>query len=586
MSRFQRSRDAGERQRATALELFFDLVFVFAITQVSHLLLDDLSWNGAGQALLALLVVWWAWNYTTWVTNELDPDSIAVRLLLIGLMLGSLLMAVAIPQAFGAHGLLFAGSYVAIQVGRHMFLTFVAAEPGTIERERAARILTWFVAAGVLWIAGGLADDDLRWALWLAALAVDYAAPLVLYWVPGRPRLASSTWEVETAHFAERFQLFVIIALGETIVLTGSTTAGLDLDTARIVAFGLAFLGTAALWWLYFDYVARIAERRLELAEDRTKLARDAFTYLHAAIVGGVVLSAVGDELVIAHPTDVLPGEEVAVVVAGPALYLLAHVALRLRMTGTISVKRLTGALACMAVGGIGVFAPALVVGALLVAVLVAVIASEQLAAARRRARGELSPLERLEPATAGNRFERKRGIVEERWRPESRGEAHATVRTECSGSGGSRRRSLGRHGERRRHAERSRPEGGPQRRSGSATSERGRLECPWHLRRDVGAQGRGRNRCLAPHIRRPVGQGDGSTCPPRCEGSPGAGFASPVRALPQRSAWLGAGECQGGSRTARGRRVRERAHSREPGWRDPRADPEGCNGPAAAYDD
>jgi len=399
MSRFQRSRDAVERQRATALELFFDLVFVFAITQVSHLLLGDLSLNGVGQALLVLLVVWWAWNYTTWVTNELDPDSVAVRMLLIGLMLASLLMAVAIPQAFGEHGLLFAGSYVAIQVGRHTFLTFVSAEPGTIERERAGRILTWFVLAGALWIAGGFAEEELRWAFWLSALAVDYMAPLVLFWVPGRTRLAGSTWEVETAHFAERFQLFVIIALGETIVLTGSTTAELDLDTARIAAFGLAFLGTAALWWLYFDYVARIAERRLELASDRTTLARDAFTYLHATIVGGVILTAVGYELVIAHPTDVLPGSEVATVVAGPALYLLAHVALRLRMTGTISAKRLTGALACVAVGGVGAFAPALAVAALLVAVLVAVIAAEQLASARRRARGEPSPLDRLEPA-------------------------------------------------------------------------------------------------------------------------------------------------------------------------------------------
>ena len=399
MSRFQRSRDAGERQRATALELFFDLVFVFAITQVSHLLLDDLSWSGVAEALLALLVVWWAWNYTTWVTNELDPDSVAVRLLLIGLMLASLLLAVAIPQAFGEHGLLFAGSYVAIQAGRHTFLTFVTAEPGTIERERAGRILTWFAVAGALWIAGGFAEGEERWALWLAALAVDYVAPLVLFWVPGHRHLAPSTWAVETAHFAERFQLFVIIALGETIVLTGSTTAELDLDTARVVAFALAFLSTAALWWLYFDYVARIAERRLELAPDRTTLARDAFTYLHVVIVAGVILSAVGDELVIAHPTDVLPGAEVATVVAGPALYLLAHVALRLRMTGTISVKRLTGALACVAVGGVGAFAPALVVSALLVAVLVAVIATEQLAAARRRARGEPSPLERLEPA-------------------------------------------------------------------------------------------------------------------------------------------------------------------------------------------
>jgi low temperature requirement protein LtrA len=401
MGRFQR-RVAGEEQRATTLELFYDLVFVFAITQVSHLLLDHLTWEGAGQAALVLLVVWWAWNYTTWVTNELDPDSIAVRLVLIGVMLASLLMAVAIPQAFGEHALLFAGSYVGIQVGRHAFLTFVAAERGTIERERAGRILTWFVAAGALWLAGGVVDAPARAALWLGALAIDYSAPLVLYWVPRRPRLASSTWEVETAHFAERFQLFMIIALGESIVVTGATTAELDLDTARVTAFGLAFLGTAALWWLYFNYVARIAQRRLELAPDRTRLARDAYTYLHVLIVAGVIVAAVGEELVIAHPTEVLPGEQIAAVVAGPAIYLFAHALFRLRMAGSVSWKRLSGALACVAVGGVAVFAPALVPAALLVTVLVAVIVAEHVAAARRGARGEPSPLDRLEASAAG----------------------------------------------------------------------------------------------------------------------------------------------------------------------------------------
>jgi len=397
MARFQRDRDAGEEQRATTLELFYDLVFVFAITQVSHLLLDDLTWSGAARALLVLLVVWWAWNYTTWVTNELDPDSIVVRMVLIGLMLATLLMAVAIPEAFGEHALLFVGSYVAIQVGRHAFLTFGSAERGTIERERAGRILIWFAAAGVLWIAGGVSDGSARTALWLAALALDYCAPLVLYWVPRRPRLASATWEVETAHFAERFQLFMIIALGESIVLTGAATAELDLGTARLAAFGIAFLGTAALWWLYFNYVARIAQRRLELASDRTRLARDAYTYLHAVLVAGVILAAVGNELVIAHPTDELPGREIAAVVGGPAIYLLGHAVFRLRMTGSVSWKRLGGALACVAVGGLGSFAPALVLAALLVAVLVTVIGAEHLAAARRRARGEPSPLERLE---------------------------------------------------------------------------------------------------------------------------------------------------------------------------------------------
>ncbi len=399
MGRFQRPRVPGTEQRVSMLELFYDLVFVFAITQVSHLLLDNLSWEGAGQALLVLLVVWWAWNYTTWVTNELDPDSIVVRTVLIGVMLASLVMAIAIPEAFGERALLFACAYVTIQVGRHLFLTFGSAQRGTIERERAGRILTWFAAAGVLWILGGFADGSERVALWLAALTLDYVAPLVLYWVPGRPALAASTWEVETAHFAERFQLFMIIALGETIVVTGATTADLDLDTARVVAFALAFLITAAFWWLYFNYVARIAQRRLELSPDRTRLARDAYTYLHVAMVAGIILSAVGDELVIAHPDERLPAGELAVVAGGPALYLLAHVLFRLRMAGSISGKRLAGAAGCAAAGAIGAVLPALALAGLLFAVLAAVIGSEHIAAARRRARGEPSPLERLEAA-------------------------------------------------------------------------------------------------------------------------------------------------------------------------------------------
>lgn len=396
MSRYLRSSEPGEEQRASNLELFYDLVFVFAVTQVSHVLLDDLTWYGAWHATLVLLVAWWAWNYTTWVANELDPDAIPVRLLLLAIMLASLFLAVAIPEAFGERALLFAASYVAIQVGRHLFLTFVVADRGTIERERAAHILVWFVASGALWLAGGVAGGGARPLLWLAALAIDYTAPMVTYWLPGRP-LQPTAWTVQTSHFAERFQLFVIIALGETIVLTGATTAKLPLDTARVTAFVLAFVSTAALWWLYFTYVAAIAERRLERADaDRTRLARDGYTYLHVVLVAGIILSAVGDELVIAHPTDVLPAAEVAALVAGPALYLVGHGLFRLRMAGTISWKRLGGALACVAVGSLGSFAPALVLAALLVAILVAVIVLEHTASWRRRRRGEPSPLQRL----------------------------------------------------------------------------------------------------------------------------------------------------------------------------------------------
>jgi low temperature requirement protein LtrA len=394
-------RTAGGDQRATSLELFYDLVFVFAVTQVSHHLLDDLTWRGAGQSALLLLVVWWSWNYTTWVTNELDPESPVVRLLMIALMLASLLMAAALPDAFGGEAALFVGSYLAIQIGRHTFLTFVAADRGTIERERAGRILVWFVGAGVFWIAGAVADGTARTVLWLVALAIDYGAPLALFWVPGRSYIGEAAWEVTTAHFSERFALFVIIALGESIVLTGATISGAELDAATLTAFATAFLTTAALWWLYFTYGVRIAERRLELAEHRTRMARDAYTYLHVVFVAGIIVSAVGDELVIAHPDEAVPSAEVAAIVAGPAIYLLAHGLFRLRLTGTVSWRRLAGAAACVVVGVVAAKADALVVALLVLAVLLAVIGSEHVAAARRRRRGELSPLERLE-ATAG----------------------------------------------------------------------------------------------------------------------------------------------------------------------------------------
>jgi low temperature requirement protein LtrA len=378
-------RDAGVEQRTTTLELFYDLVFVFAVTQVSHLLLTHLTWEGAGQSLIVLMVVWWAWNYTTWVTNELDPESTVVRLLLIALMLASLLIAVAIPEAFGDRAILFAGSYVALQVGRHTFLTFAAAEPGTLERTRAGRILIWFCLAGVFWIAGGLADGEARTLLWIVALAIDYTGPLVTYSLPFLPPITASFWRVQPSHFTERFQLFVIIALGESIVLIGATTAGLDLDLATVTAFACAFLGASALWWLYFNFIAAAAVERLAAAENSTIVARDAYTYLHAVIVAGIIVTAVGDELVIAHPTEQPTDAELIAIVAGPALYLLSHVLLRLRLMGTISPRRLLGAVACVVIGLVASSASALVVGALLLAVLIAEIAGDQRAAAKRR---------------------------------------------------------------------------------------------------------------------------------------------------------------------------------------------------------
>jgi low temperature requirement protein LtrA len=383
MSRFQRRSGTDERHAST-LELFYDLVFVFAITQVSHLLLDHLNWEGVGQSLLVLLVVWWAWNYTTWVTNELDLESIVVRLVLIAIMLASLLMAVAIPQAFGEHALLFAGSYVAIQVGRHLFLTFVCASAGTLERERAARILTWFVAAGALWIAGALAGGPARTALWLAALALDYAAPLVTYWVPGQRRLSPTAWEVETSHFAERFQLFVIIVLGESIVLTGATATDVGLTSSVVVALGVAFLSSVALWWLYFGPAATSAVRRIAADDAPGRVGRDAYTYLHLPIVAGILLTAVGDELVITHPSDELGTAGALVVLGGPALYLLGLVAFGTRVGRRQPWTRPAAAVALVACVPLGAEARGLVVAAGAAALLIGLLVTDARWAVRR----------------------------------------------------------------------------------------------------------------------------------------------------------------------------------------------------------
>jgi low temperature requirement protein LtrA len=322
----------GEEQRATWLELFFDLVYVFAVTQLSHALLVDPTAGGLLRTAFLLLVVWWAWINTTWMANWFDPDAVPVRLVLIGGMLASLLMAVSVPHAFTSDGMLFAGAYVALQVGRNCFNVAVTerdSEFGPSFR----RLLAWSVASAPLWIAGGLLDGDARVLVWVAALAMDYAAPSLRYWTPGLGSSRFEEWAIEGAHFAERFQLFIIIALGESIVVTGATASDAGADGTTVAALTVCFLGSAALWWLYFDRIAGYAQERLANAGDESgQLGRDAYTYLHVPIVAGIVLAAVGDELVIAHPGHHADLFESFAIVGGPALYLFGHLLFRFRM--------------------------------------------------------------------------------------------------------------------------------------------------------------------------------------------------------------------------------------------------------------
>jgi low temperature requirement protein LtrA len=378
---------AGEEQRATALELFFDLVFVFAVTQLSRYLLHHLTVQGAAQTLFLLLVVWWAWIYTTWMTNWFDPDSVPVRLTLLVGMLASLVMAIAIPQAFSSRALPFILGYVGLQIMRNAFIV-AATKPETPLHVAFRRILAWSAWTGAIWIAGGLLHGEARTLVWITALVLDYAGPFAGYWTPGLGRTAVTDWELEHAHFAERFQTFIIIALGESIVVTGATASGQHLTTDRWLSIALGFVLTAALWWLYFDEVAQRSAADFEAAEDqRGRLGRDAYTYLHIPIVAGIIIAAVALELVIAHPDATLTGRQLAALAAGPMLYLAGHLAFRLRMTGTLAPKRIA-AIAATAVAVLATSSAPSLLSLTLVTVLLTMLAASETAGRLRRQHG------------------------------------------------------------------------------------------------------------------------------------------------------------------------------------------------------
>ncbi|MET0686193.1 MAG: low temperature requirement protein A [Solirubrobacteraceae bacterium] len=337
-TRHLRPRGVGE-QPITTVELFFDLVYVFAITQLSHVILDDLTVAGVARAAFLLLIVWWAWIYTTWMANWFDPASPAVRAVLTAVMLASLLMAAALPGAFGEHGLLFAVSYVALQVGRNVAAASLLRR-GDPLRDVFERLVGWSAVSGVLWVAGAALPGDRRLLLWIPAAVLDLCAPVAGYWLPFRGRTATTDYDIEGAHFTDRCQAFVIIALGESIVVTGATAADAGLSGTVVLCLGIAFVETAALWWLYFGVVAERSREVMRTCEDPGRLARDAFTYLHVPIVAGIIAVAVGDDLLIAHPESGLHGVGLAMVLGGPALFLLGEGLFRLRVTGAVDVPR------------------------------------------------------------------------------------------------------------------------------------------------------------------------------------------------------------------------------------------------------
>jgi low temperature requirement protein LtrA len=374
--RHLRSRGAGGIQPTTTVELFFDLVYVFAVTQLSHQILDDLSVAGVARAAFLLLVVWWAWIYTTWMANWFDPASAAVRAVLTAVMLASLLMAAALPGALAGDGMLFAVSYVALQAGRNAAAALLLPR-GHPLRDVFERLVVWSAVSGVLWLAGGVVESEQRLALWLPALALELAAPVAGYWRPGRGRAATSEYDVEGGHFAERCQLFTIIALGESIVVTGATASAAGLNSTVVLCLITAFAGTAALSLLYFGATAELGRAAMTRSEDPGRLARDAYTYLHLPIIAGIIAVAVGNDLLIAHPREPLDGAGLAMMLGGPALYLLGESLFRRRMSGPANLERLAVAALFVALIAVGNQLSALLLSAIVATLLTALAVAE-----------------------------------------------------------------------------------------------------------------------------------------------------------------------------------------------------------------
>jgi low temperature requirement protein LtrA len=273
---------------------------------------------------MLFLAVWWLWIFTSWVTNWLDPEKMPVRVLLFALMLGGLLLSSSIPEAFAGKGAVFGCVFAAMQVGRTLFMLWALRNESRAQFRNFIRILVWLVVSAAFWIWGGFEDDPHRTTLWMLAIAVEYVSPSVAFWVPGLGRSSTADWDVDGGHLSERCGLFVIIALGESILVTGATFAESSWNATTFAAFLASFLGSIAMWWVYFDTAAERASHRISHSSDPGRIARLAYTYLHLLIIAGVIVCAVADEIVLVHPGHA-EAMGIATILAGPALYILGN---------------------------------------------------------------------------------------------------------------------------------------------------------------------------------------------------------------------------------------------------------------------
>lgn len=298
---------------------------------------------GLLQTAFLMFAVWWVWVFTAWITNWLDPDRTPVRVMLFALMLAGLLLSTSIPKAFESRGLAFALAYVAMQVGRSAFFLFTLPKSEESHRLNFKRILAWLSVSGVFWILGGLVEDHARLSLWMIALAIEYAGPAMRFWTPGLGASQTTDWVVEGGHMAERAAGFVIIVLGESIVVTGATFSDAAWTATTMLAFAVAVLGSIAMWWIYFHIGAEAGSENISKSRDAGRLARLGYTYLHLPIVAGIVVSAVGDELLLAHPDGNSGMKEVLSMVGGAMIYLVGVILFKHSIHGRFQLSHLVG---------------------------------------------------------------------------------------------------------------------------------------------------------------------------------------------------------------------------------------------------
>jgi low temperature requirement protein LtrA len=310
-------------QRVTPLELFFDLVFVFGLTQVTNLMSADPTWHGLGRGLLVLAALWWTWTGYAWLTNTLEPEEGAVRAGMVAAMAALLVVALAVPNAFGDDAVVFAVAFLIVRL-LHLFLYAIAWKRDPDLLDAVLRLIPPAVVAPGILIAAGFLDGRAQAALWIGALVMDYVVALIA---------GGEGWRVAPAHFSERHGLIVIIALGESIVSIGIGAAGVTLTPSVVAAAALAIVAIAALWWAYFDVYAVMSERQLARMSGaaRVRFARDHYSYLHMPMIAGVVLFALGLKKTIEHVGDPLETVPAVALCGGVALYFLTHVVMRLR---------------------------------------------------------------------------------------------------------------------------------------------------------------------------------------------------------------------------------------------------------------